>query len=124
MEGGRGAGREGGEEVGKGDDLDSAQSGVATGLVGITSWVDALLLLLDDFVHQVVLSRRDACIKAWILWTEENLGSHPYRAMVLMGSDATCVFATFLCLKRRIPATRVTVNTSQSLATSPPVKTR
>ena len=39
--------------------------------------------LLNDFVRQVVTSRRDAGLSSWAPWLPEDLGARPYHLLRL-----------------------------------------
>ena len=41
-------------------------------------WVFDSLGLLNDFLRQVVVSRRDILIRQWTMWLREDLSSRPY----------------------------------------------
>ena len=45
---------------------------------GFLRWVFDSLELLNDFLQQVVVSRRDIGIRKWVHWLREDLGSRPY----------------------------------------------
>ena len=53
-------------------------SGVPPDLHGFYKWVFDSLELLNDFLKQVVVSRRDVGVRKWTRWLREDLGSRPY----------------------------------------------
>ena len=53
-------------------------SGIPPDLHGFYKWVFDCLELLNDFLKQVVVSRRDVGIRKWTRWLREDLSSRPY----------------------------------------------
>ena len=53
-------------------------SGIPPDLHGFFQWVFDSLELLNDFLGQVVFSRRDVGIRKWTRWLREDLSSRPY----------------------------------------------
>ena len=53
-------------------------SGIPPDLHGFSQWVFDSLELLNDFLKQVVVSRRDVGIRKWSRWLREDLSSRPY----------------------------------------------
>ena len=47
-------------------------------LLGFYRWVFGSLEVLNGFLKQVVVSRRDLGIRKWVNWLREDLGSRPY----------------------------------------------
>ena len=47
-------------------------------LHGFFKWVFDSLELLNDFLEQIVVSRRDNEIRKWVNWLREDLSSRPY----------------------------------------------
>ena len=47
-------------------------------LHGFYKWVFDSLGLLNDFLKQVVIARRDIGIRKWTRWLREDLSSKPY----------------------------------------------
>ena len=47
-------------------------------LHGFYKWIFDSLDLLDEFVRQVVTSRRHSGLRSWATWLREDLGSRPY----------------------------------------------
>ena len=47
-------------------------------LHGFYKWVFAALGVLNNFVMQVVVTRRDAGLRGWANWLREDLGSRPH----------------------------------------------
>ena len=47
-------------------------------LHGFYKWVFDSLEVLNGFLKQVVVSRRDLGIRKWVNWLREDLGSRPY----------------------------------------------
>ena len=48
------------------------------GLHGFYKWVFDSLGLLNDFLRQVAVSRRDIGLRKWVSWLREDLSSRPY----------------------------------------------
>ena len=53
-------------------------SGILPALHGFYKWVFDSLGLLNDFLRQFVVSRRDVGIRKWTWWPREDLSSRPY----------------------------------------------
>ena len=53
-------------------------SGIPSDLHGFYKWVFDSLELLNDFLKQVVVSRRDVRVRKWTRWLREDLSSRPY----------------------------------------------
>ena len=53
-------------------------SGIPPDLHGFYKWVFDSLEVLNDFLKQVVVSRRDTGVRKWTGWLREDLGSRPY----------------------------------------------
>ena len=53
-------------------------SGIPPDLHGFKRWVSDSLELLNDFLKQVVVSRRDVGVRKWTRWLREDLSSRPY----------------------------------------------
>ena len=53
-------------------------SGIPPDLHGFYKWVFDSLELLNGFLRQVVISRRDVGIRKWTRWLREDLSSRPY----------------------------------------------
>ena len=45
---------------------------------GFERWIFDSLGLLNHFLHQVVVCRRDIGIRRWVTWLREDLSSRPY----------------------------------------------
>ena len=50
-------------------------------LHGFYKWVFDSLGLLNDFLRQVVVSRRDIGIRKWTMWLREDFSSRPYACL-------------------------------------------
>ena len=53
-------------------------SGIPPDLHGFYKWVFDSLGLLNSWLGQVVVSRRDVEVRMWTWWLRENLSSRPY----------------------------------------------
>ena len=75
-------------------------SWIPTYLHDFFKWVFEALGALNEFVRQIVASRRDIGLRDWAWWMHEDLGSRPYHSL---RADYVPPFLAFIKDKRLRP---------------------